>query len=84
MAEFTKGDLLPKFKELKSELEKYADKQILLLSIGEYLRLCIKRETNKETSEFPSIWETIQSEHATTKYIIPIFGGRELFDQVVH
>lgn len=83
LAEFTKGDLLPKFKNLKSELKKYKDKQILLLSIGEYLRLCIKREINKETSEFPGIWETIQSEHATTKYIIPIFAGRELFDQVV-
>lgn len=83
LAEFTNGDLLPDFRELKSQIRKHVDKQILLLSIGEYLRICIKRERNKETSEIPGLWETIQSEHSITKYIIPLFGVRELFDQVV-
>lgn len=83
LASFTKGDILPNFNALKQELVKNANKQILLLSISEYLRLCAKRETAKETSVFPGIWATMQSENATTKYIIPLFGGQELLDQVV-
>lgn len=83
LASFAQGDILPNFNALKQELGNHANKQILLLSLGEYLRLCMKRETLKETSVFPGIWAAIQSEHATTKYIIPFFGGRELFDQVV-
>lgn len=83
LASFAQGDILPNFSALKQELKKNANKQILLLSLSEYLRLCAKRELAKETSVFPGIWETIQSESATTKYIIPLFGGRELFDQVV-
>lgn len=83
LASFAKGDILPNFNAVKKELGENANKQILLLSISEYLRLCAKRETTKETAAFPGIWATMQSESATTKYIIPLFGGRELFDQVV-
>ena len=83
LASFAQGDILPNFDVLKQKLAENTNKQILLLSIGEYLRLCAKRETNKETSVLPGIWATMQSESATTKYIIPLFGGRELFDQVV-
>lgn len=83
LASFARGDILPNFNELKQDLGKCTDKLILLLSFGEYLRLCAKRETAKETSMFPGIWASIQSESATTKYIIPLFGGRDLFDQVV-
>lgn len=83
LASYTRGDILPDFNGLKQELGKNANKLILLLSFSEYLRLCAKRETTKETSVFPEIWATMQSESATTKYIIPLFGGRELFDQAV-
>ncbi len=83
LALFAQGDILPDFNAVKQELRKNVNKRILLLSLNEYLRLCAKRETAKETSVFSGIWENIQSERATTKYIIPLFGGRELFDQVV-
>ncbi len=83
LAQFTKGDLLPRFKDLKSEISKHTGKQLLLLSFGEYLRICIQREKDKSTSAFPGIWEQQQAENLTTKYIIPIFGGREVFDSIV-
>ena len=83
LASFAHGDILPDFSAVKQELSKNANKRILLLSFGEYLRLCARRETNKETAILPEIWATMQSESATTKYIIPLFGGRELFDQAV-
>jgi hypothetical protein len=83
LASFAQGDILPNFNALKRELGKHSNKQILLLSMGEYLRICLKREVNRETSVFPGIWAAMQPEQSTTKYIIPIFGGRELFDQAV-
>ena len=85
LAEFTHDDIIPNFKTLKSKLKEYPEKQILLLSFGEYLRLCGKREADKENAEFKTIWEPdpVQMEHSKTKYIIPLFGGRELFDNAV-
>ncbi len=83
LADFTKGDVLPNFKSFKSEIVKHSGKQLLLLSFGEYLRICIKRERDKTTANFPGIWEQQQSEGSTTKYIIPIFGGREIFDSIM-
>jgi hypothetical protein len=43
-------------------LNEYEGKQVLLLSAGEYLRLCIKRELNAERRLFLSFWESQQSE----------------------
>lgn len=83
LASFTKGDILPRFKDLKAELNKYSGKQVLMLSFGEYLRICAKRERDKATSAFSGIWEQQQAESSTTKYIIPIFGDRAIFDQIV-
>jgi hypothetical protein len=85
LAKFAHGDIFPNFKDLKNELTEYAEKQILLLSFGEYLRLCGKREADKENTVFKTIWEPdpVQLEHSKTKYIIPLFGGRELFDNAV-
>ena len=83
LANFTKGDVLPRFKDFKNEIAKYSEKQLLLLSFGEYFRICIKREREKTTAAFPGIWEQQQSENSTTKYIIPIFGGREIFDSIM-
>lgn len=83
LADFTKGDVLPRFKDFKNEVAKHNSKQLLLLSFGEYLRICIKRERDKMTANFPGIWEQQQSENSATKYIIPIFGGREIFDSIM-
>jgi hypothetical protein len=86
LADFARGDLIPDFKALKRTLIKNAEKQILLLSFGEYLRLCAKREYDKTTAVFKCIWEPdpVQPSHSVTKYIIPLFGGREPFDNAVH
>lgn len=83
LADYTKRDVLPRFKDLKSAISKHANKQLLLLSFGEYLRICIKRERDKATAAFPGIWEQQQSENSTTKFIIPIFGSREVFDSIM-
>ena len=85
LANYTNGDILPKFKSLKQQLRQNTNKMILLLSMGEYLRLCAKREQSNETMEFNGIWEPdpVLSERENTKYVIPIFGGRELFDNAI-
>lgn len=83
LADYTKGDVLPRFKDLKREIAKHSNKQLLLLSFGEYLRICIKRERDKTTAAFPGMWEQQQSKNSTTKYIIPIFGSREIFDSIM-
>ena len=83
LAEFTRGDMLPRFKDLKRELAQHSGKQLLLLSFGEYLRICIRRERDKATAAFPGFWEQKQPESATTKYFIPIFGSREIFDSLM-
>ena len=83
LADFTKGDVFPRFKDFKNELTKHAEKQLLLLSFGEYLRICSKRERDKTSANFPEIWEQQQSESSTTKYIIPIFGSKVVFDSII-
>jgi hypothetical protein len=83
LAQYTTDDIIPKFKELKKELKRHENKTVLLLSLGEYLRLCPLWEKDKSHGEFKGLWEQMQAESATTKYIVPIFGSRELFDNVV-
>jgi len=83
LADFTKGDVLPRLKDFKNELTQYTGQQILLLSFGEYLRICIKRERDKASAIFPEIWEQQQSESSVTKHIIPIFGSKEVFDSII-
>jgi hypothetical protein len=39
LADFTNGDVLPRFKDFKNEVANHNGKQLLLLSFGEYLRL---------------------------------------------
>ncbi len=83
LANYTNGDLIPHVKHMKEEIEKHKDKQILLLSLGEYLRICLKFESDKKKSSFPSLWESQQPVDEKTKYIIPILGGKEIFEAVI-
>jgi hypothetical protein len=83
LASYAKGDIIPKFKDLHAELGKYTNKTVLLLSFGEYLRLCSNYEKDKSGGEFKDLWEQMQAESAITKYIVLLFGGRELFDNAV-
>ena len=67
VADFCRApDTVPQFDQIKAKLSEYAGKQVLLLSAGEYLRLCIKRELNPERRQFLSFWETQQSEASRT------------------
>ena len=83
LACYVRGDRFPRFRDLQRDLEGHANKTVLVLSVGEYLRLCSKRERVWETSVFPGFWRTMQAEHLTTKYILPLFGGRELLETVM-
>ena len=83
IAQFAKDDMIPRCREFKKSLTNYEGQQLLLLSFGEYLRICIKREVDRQSSYFPDIWEQKQAESSITKYIIPIFGSKELYDRIM-
>lgn len=84
VADFCRApDTVPQFDQIKAKLSEYAGKQILLLSAGEYLRLCIKRELNVERRQFLSFWEAQQSEASRTRIIMPMFSCRDIFDRVI-
>ncbi len=84
VADFCRApDAVPQFDQIKEKLNEYEGKQVLLLSAGEYLRLCLKRELNMERRQFLSFWETQQSEASKTRIIMPMFSCRDIFDRVV-
>ena len=84
VADFCRApDTVPQFDLIKIKLNEYEGKQVLLLSAGEYLRLCIKRELNAERRQFLSFWESQQSEASRTRVIMPMFSCRNIFDRVV-
>lgn len=84
VADFCRSpDTVPQFDQIKAKLSEYAGKQVLLLSAGEYLRLCIKRELNADRRQFLSFWEAQQAEASRTRIIIPMFSCRDIFDRVV-
>jgi hypothetical protein len=76
-------DVYPNFSNLTKRIDKYKEKQILLLSLSEYLRLAIKRETQSTRSQFPTFWQTQQNASSRTRIIVPLFACKELFDRVV-
>lgn len=83
LADFGKNDVVPQFEKMRTALEQYEGKQVLLLSVGEYLRMCIKRELNKERAQFPAFWECMQPESSKTRYIMPVFRCRDSFDRII-
>lgn len=84
VADFCRAsDTVPQFDQIKPKLNEYVGKQVLLLSVGEYLRLCIKRELNAERRQFLPFWETQQAESSKTRIIVPMFNCRDIFDRVV-
>lgn len=83
VADFGKGDIIPQFDKLQHTIVSNKDKHILLLSVGEYLRMCVKRELNKERSQFPAFWESMQQESSKTRVVIPVFCCRDYFDRII-
>ena len=84
VADFCRApDTVPQFDQISEKLNEYEGKQILLLSVGEYLRMCIKRELNVERRQFLSFWEKQQSEASRTRVIMPMFSCRDIFDRII-
>ncbi|MBQ3262727.1 MAG: hypothetical protein IJH52_06095, partial [Oscillospiraceae bacterium] len=84
VADFCRApDTVPQLDQIKAKLDEYDGKQVLLLSVGEYLRLCIKRELNVERRQFLSFWETQQPEASRTRIVMPMFCCRDIFDRIV-
>lgn len=77
------NDVYPKFGLLREQIAQNNGKHILLLSMGEYLRLRIKQETKPEKAIFPSFWQEQQDASSKTRVFIPMFASKELFDRVV-
>ena len=84
VADFCRApDTVPQFNQIKNKLTECEGQQILLLSVGEYLRLCIKRELNPDRRQFRAFWETQQPEASKTRVIIPVFNCRDIFDRII-
>lgn len=77
------SDTVPQFDRITEKLRDLESKQVLLLSVGEYLRVCIKRELNPQRRQFLSFWERQQSQSSRTRIIMPMFCCRDVFDRVV-
>ena len=84
VADFCRApDTVPQFNRISDKLKDCADKFVLLLSVGEYLRLCIKKELDAERCQFQSFWEKQQPKDSKTRVIIPMFSCREIFDRII-
>lgn len=84
LASFCAGpDHIPNFRKMLREIDKYEGKQILLLSVSEYLRLGIKRELLADKAQIPPLWQSLQKASSKTRIIIPMLSCRELWDRVI-
>lgn len=83
IADFGKVDVAPQFDKMKATLSTYVDKQVLILSAGEYLRICTKRELDNNRRQFRAFWEQMQPEASKMRYVLPVFCCRDIFDRVV-
>ena len=84
VADFCRApDTVPQLDQIKKYLAEYKGQQILLLSVGEYLRLCMKRELNPDRCQFRAFWEVQQPETSRTRVIIPVFNCRDIFDRII-
>lgn len=84
VADFCRApDTVPQLDQIKKCLAEHKGQQILLLSVGEYLRLCTKRELNPDHCQFRAFWESLQPESSRTRVIIPVFNCRDIFERII-
>ncbi|NLE25894.1 MAG: BREX-4 system phosphatase PglZ [Clostridiaceae bacterium] len=76
-------DVLPNFSKIFKKIEEHREKHILLLSLGEYLRLTIAREVQPQKANIPSLWYSQQAASSRTRVIIPLPCCRDLWDRVI-
>lgn len=63
VADFCRApDTVPQFDKIRQKLSECEGQHVLLLSVGEYLRICTKRELNPEHRQFRAFWESQQPE----------------------
>lgn len=83
LADFCKApDIVPRFNRLNEELSSYTDKQVLVLSIGEYLRLCIKR-AGQPARRVQGFLGAAAVRGVPEKVCCSRFCCRDIFDRVV-
>lgn len=77
-------DVHPRFRKIERLLEKDQGQQILLLSVGEYLRIAVKRECETlENAQFEPFWSKQYSSDSNTRVYIPLFLCKDLFYRIV-
>lgn len=84
VADFCSGpDVFPNFSKLSKKIGELRDKHILLLSVGEYLRLSILREIKPDRANLPSLWQKQQNASSKTRVIIPLLFCRDLWERAI-
>lgn len=77
-------DRYPRFRKLLAEIDNNKDRHILLLSVGEYLRMASKIESRgNDQAQFYSLWSRMESVNSKTRVFIPIFAAKEYFNRAV-
>lgn len=77
-------DVHPRFRKLEKFIDKEKNKQILLLSVDEYLRLAIRRENvTNENEQFEPFWNKQYSVNSMTRVYLPLFACKEIFARVI-
>lgn len=77
-------DKYPKFRKLFQAIEENHDKHILLLSMGEYLRMATKFEVyGDRAAQFYDLWSRMESVYSRTRIFIPIFSAKEYFNRAI-
>ena len=85
LADFCSGhDTHPRFRKLKEYIDKNEGKHFLLLSVGEYLRMAIRRECmGSDAAQFRSFWTNQKAVDSQTRIFVPVFDATALFERVV-
>lgn len=80
--DFCRGtDTAPQLDKISHEASRHEGRHVLILSIGEYLRICLKRELDSQRFQFRKFFEQMQNENSRTRYILPLFACKSIFDR---
>ncbi len=77
-------DKYPKFRKLFEKIEENQNKHILLLSVGEYLRMAAGFEVySNDAAQFYKLWTRMESVYSKTRIFMPVFAAKEYFNRAV-
>ena len=85
LADYCSGhDTHPRFRKLRDYIDRSEGKHFLLLSVGEYLRMAIRREcVGSDTAQFRSFWSNQKAVDSHTRVFVPVFDATALFERVI-